>query len=126
MLSVRVTQLKPPILMLWGQQDEILPKELPGKWQAALPAPQITFKWVPRCGHSPHLEQSELVAGHMIDYLGSALGINGKAETGKTTDGPQSSNGNGVHGKEGTANGNGHAAEQEQKVVQPALVAERT
>lgn len=50
-----------PCLVMWGRQDEILPPAdyLP-KFVAALPGAQ--FRWVEECGHSPHLEQPQLLA----------------------------------------------------------------
>lgn len=54
-------------LCLWGSDDEILDKSYPKKLQAL--APTIKLKMVPRCGHTPHLEASEIVAKEVLEFV---------------------------------------------------------
>jgi len=57
-------------LILWGRQDEILPPaEYAPKFVAALPC--ATFRWVEDCGHSPHLEQADVLAAAVRTFLDS-------------------------------------------------------
>lgn len=57
-----------PTLIMWGRQDEILPPAdfLP-KFVKALPA--ANFRWVEECGHSPHLEQPQLLAQAVAAFI---------------------------------------------------------
>lgn len=69
MSEERIKQLSPPVLLLWGEGDEILSPTLATKWQTALGPSRCTFNWIPSSGHSPHLEQSQVVIQHMLKFL---------------------------------------------------------
>ena len=57
-----------PAVILWGRQDEILPPaEYAPKFVAALPG--AAFRWVEDCGHSPHLEQADVLAAAVRAFL---------------------------------------------------------
>ena len=78
-----------PCLLLWGRQDRVLPpaKYVP-PFLRALPA--CTFRWVERCGHVPHLEQSALVGDAIIAFHRGEP-VAGDADTRALTAAPASS-----------------------------------
>lgn len=49
--------LKTPTLLVWGQQDAIIPVNCAALYQRALP--QATLHVIERCGHSPGLEKPQ-------------------------------------------------------------------
>ena len=78
-----------PCLLLWGRQDRVLPPaEYVPPFLRALPA--CTFRWVERCGHVPHLEQSALVGDAIIAFHRGEP-VAGDADTRALTAAPASS-----------------------------------
>jgi len=66
----KVSQIDVPSLVLWGRQDGILEgKEFANKFIDSMPNAQL--QWVEECGHVPHLEQPELTAQYILDFLQS-------------------------------------------------------
>jgi len=66
----KVSQIDVPSLVLWGRQDGILEgKEFAQKFIDAMPNAEL--QWVEECGHVPHLEQPELTARYIADFLES-------------------------------------------------------
>eukprot|EP00577_Skeletonema_sp_RCC1716_P012585 CAMPEP_0113388216 /NCGR_PEP_ID=MMETSP0013_2-20120614/8963_1 /TAXON_ID=2843 ORGANISM="Skeletonema costatum, Strain 1716" /NCGR_SAMPLE_ID=MMETSP0013_2 /ASSEMBLY_ACC=CAM_ASM_000158 /LENGTH=411 /DNA_ID=CAMNT_0000271187 /DNA_START=66 /DNA_END=1301 /DNA_ORIENTATION=- /assembly_acc=CAM_ASM_000158 len=66
----KVSQIDVPTLVLWGRQDGILEgKEFAQKFIDAMPNAEL--QWVEECGHVPHLEQPELTARYIADFLES-------------------------------------------------------
>jgi pimeloyl-ACP methyl ester carboxylesterase len=66
----KVSQIDVPSLVLWGRQDGILDgKEFAQKFIDAMPNAEL--QWVEECGHVPHLEQPELTARYIADFLES-------------------------------------------------------
>lgn len=63
------TQLKPPVLLMWGTSDEIISPSLANKWADALGPSRCKLVWVERAGHSPHLERPDFVAQQVCDFL---------------------------------------------------------
>jgi pimeloyl-ACP methyl ester carboxylesterase len=56
------TQLVPgevtaPALVIWGQQDHLLPVSLAASWQERLPQADLVV--LNRCGHLPHVERAD-------------------------------------------------------------------
>jgi pimeloyl-ACP methyl ester carboxylesterase len=60
-------RIKVPTLLLWGDDDKLLPPAWAQAWTEGVP--QIRHVTVPECGHSPHVEQAELVLGEMRPFL---------------------------------------------------------
>jgi pimeloyl-ACP methyl ester carboxylesterase len=56
-----------PTQVIWGVQDKILPSAYAALWGERIRGAQITK--VEACGHSPHIEQCDLVTAHVIDFL---------------------------------------------------------
>jgi pimeloyl-ACP methyl ester carboxylesterase len=68
--SKKVAQCDMPSLVLWGRQDGILDgKEFGNKFVQELPNAEL--KWIEECGHVPHLEQPDLTARYISDFLNS-------------------------------------------------------
>jgi pimeloyl-ACP methyl ester carboxylesterase len=57
---------------VWGAQDKILPSAYAGLWEKRIAGAQISP--IEACGHSPHIEQCDLVTGKVISFLDRAQG----------------------------------------------------
>ena len=70
-MSKRVKELSSAsfeTLVLWGEMDEILAdKSYPTSLQQSVPS--LKFKFVPQCGHTPHLERAAFVAKEISDFI---------------------------------------------------------
>ena len=60
--------LQPPVLVLWGRQDRILPPATAQQFAEALPAATVTY--LENSGHSGHLEEPEETAAAILDFVG--------------------------------------------------------
>jgi pimeloyl-ACP methyl ester carboxylesterase len=61
-------RIKLPALVVWGDDDKIMPPEYAALWcERLLDARLVMLK---ACGHLPHVEQAGVVAGHVRDFLG--------------------------------------------------------
>lgn len=66
----KVSKIDVPSLVLWGRQDGILEgQEFAQKFIDTMPNAEL--QWVEECGHVPHLEQPELTARYITDFLES-------------------------------------------------------
>ncbi|KAJ9528549.1 hypothetical protein QJQ45_020465 [Haematococcus lacustris] len=65
----RIQQIQQPVLLLWGRHDEIIEPKLADRWASALGPQRCRLCWVERAGHSPQIEQAEMVAEHIIEFL---------------------------------------------------------
>ncbi|KAJ9527729.1 hypothetical protein QJQ45_000417 [Haematococcus lacustris] len=65
----RIQQIQQPVLLLWGRHDEIIEPKLAERWASALGPQRCRLCWVERAGHSPQIEQAEMVAEHIIEFL---------------------------------------------------------
>jgi pimeloyl-ACP methyl ester carboxylesterase len=66
----KVPMIDVPTLVLWGRQDGILDgEEFANKFIDSMP--DATLQWVEECGHVPHLEQPELTAQYISEFLRS-------------------------------------------------------
>ena len=66
-LHERLVQLKPPALVIWGKNDPVLPSKDAEIARRVLPAPRIEV--LDRCGHFPHIEQSEAFCALALEFL---------------------------------------------------------
>lgn len=55
-------------LILWGRNDEILEPTNADKFASTLPRSRLV--WVDACGHCPHLEQPQLTAQQIFEFVG--------------------------------------------------------
>jgi pimeloyl-ACP methyl ester carboxylesterase len=58
-----------PTLVIWGEEDVALGKELTLGMEPLIAAP-LLLKYVPLCGHWVQQEQPEVVNGFLLDFLG--------------------------------------------------------
>jgi len=56
-------RVKVPTLILWGENDKLLPSAYARRWQERLPGARVEI--IPECGHLAHVEKSDLVAEKM-------------------------------------------------------------
>lgn len=60
-------RIKLPALVMWGDDDKILPPVNAALWQRRLPDARMIM--VRNCGHLPHVEQADTVARDVIAFL---------------------------------------------------------
>jgi len=57
-----------PVMLIWGEQDNTVPIELAAGVRQAIP--QVQFHPIPRAGHLPHMERTDLVNPLLMAFLG--------------------------------------------------------
>jgi pimeloyl-ACP methyl ester carboxylesterase len=60
-------RIKLPALVLWGDDDKIMPPQFAALWRERLPDARLVM--VEQCGHLPHVEHAALVARHIHEFL---------------------------------------------------------
>jgi pimeloyl-ACP methyl ester carboxylesterase len=60
-------RVKLPALVVWGEDDKIMPREYAALWQERLPDARLVT--VPECGHLPHVEHADRVARLVRDFV---------------------------------------------------------
>lgn len=65
----QLANLKPSTLILWGESDRILGTEDAKRLHEVIPGSKLI--WIPDCGHVPHLEQPQLTAQHLLQFIRS-------------------------------------------------------
>ena len=63
----RLSAIQQETLILWGKQDRILGIEAAQKFKQNLPNSQL--HWIDNCGHVPHLEQAQITAQFILDFI---------------------------------------------------------
>jgi len=63
----RLSAIQQPTLIIWGKQDKILGIKDASKFKQAIPNSLLV--WIDNCGHVPHLEQPDLTATKILDWL---------------------------------------------------------
>ena len=66
-LSDRISELDLPTLILWGEKDKTLGTEDAFKFKRSIKNSRLC--WIPNCGHSPQLEQPQVTAEYILDFL---------------------------------------------------------
>jgi pimeloyl-ACP methyl ester carboxylesterase len=69
-LYERLSHLEPPVLVIWGKNDPVLPSKDAEIARRVLPAPRIEV--LERFGHCPQIEQSEAFCALVLDFLNAA------------------------------------------------------
>jgi pimeloyl-ACP methyl ester carboxylesterase len=59
-----------PTLIVWGREDGIVPVICGEQYRRRLP--NATLRVLERCGHMPPIEQPDVFAGLVLDFLGRA------------------------------------------------------
>jgi pimeloyl-ACP methyl ester carboxylesterase len=60
-------RIKLPALIVWGDDDKIMPPQYAALWHERLPDSRLVM--VEGCGHLPHIEHAALVARHVRAFL---------------------------------------------------------
>jgi pimeloyl-ACP methyl ester carboxylesterase len=60
-------RIKLPALIVWGDDDKIMPSAFAALWHERLPDARLVM--VHECGHLPHVEHAELVARRVQEFL---------------------------------------------------------
>jgi pimeloyl-ACP methyl ester carboxylesterase len=60
-------RVKLPSLIVWGDDDKIMPPANAALWQARLPDARLIM--VEGCGHLPHVEHAPAVAREVLGFL---------------------------------------------------------
>ncbi|MSQ47580.1 MAG: alpha/beta fold hydrolase [Deltaproteobacteria bacterium] len=60
-------RLRMPTLVVWGQEDRLIPVECAELYRQAIPGARLEV--LPQCGHYPHLEKTEQFIGLVRDFL---------------------------------------------------------
>lgn len=66
-VSDLVSQVSTPSLVIWGEDDAILSPATAEQFREAIPTADI--RYIPSCGHVPHLEQPNAAARAIIEFL---------------------------------------------------------
>jgi pimeloyl-ACP methyl ester carboxylesterase len=56
-----------PTLLLWGERDALVPAELAGKWQRAIPHARLVL--FPHTGHVPMVERPRMFAAALEEFF---------------------------------------------------------
>jgi pimeloyl-ACP methyl ester carboxylesterase len=62
----KLSHIKQPTLILWGESDRILGTGDAYKFKEAIADAQLI--WIENCGHVPHLEQPQITARHILEF----------------------------------------------------------
>ncbi|MFO7145275.1 2-hydroxy-6-oxohepta-2,4-dienoate hydrolase, partial [Arthrospira sp. PCC 8006] len=63
----RLNTIQQPTLILWGKNDKILGTKDAHKFRTAIPNSQLI--WIDKCGHVPHLEQPQITANQILEFV---------------------------------------------------------
>jgi pimeloyl-ACP methyl ester carboxylesterase len=63
----KLAAIQQETLIIWGKQDRILGTKPAQQFQDHLPNYQ--FHWIDNCGHVPHLEQPQITAQLILDFI---------------------------------------------------------
>ncbi len=69
-LHQQLADLAPPVLVIWGKNDPVLPSKDAAIARRVLPAPRIEV--LERCGHLPHIERFETFCELALSFLTAA------------------------------------------------------
>lgn len=60
-------RIKLPALLVWGDDDKVMPPQYAALWRERLPDARLVM--IEESGHLPHVEKADLVGRHMRDFL---------------------------------------------------------
>jgi pimeloyl-ACP methyl ester carboxylesterase len=60
-------RVKVPTHIVWGEEDRLFPPAYAALWQQRLPCASLTM--VENCGHLPHVEKTDVVSRHIIEFI---------------------------------------------------------
>jgi pimeloyl-ACP methyl ester carboxylesterase len=70
-LSKRIADIRVPTLVLWGRQDNILGVKDAARFEQTIPKCKLV--WIENCGHVPHLEQAQVTADHIAEFVAAGV-----------------------------------------------------
>jgi pimeloyl-ACP methyl ester carboxylesterase len=59
-----------PTLVLWGEDDKLLPAQYAEVWRREVPGAAVEI--IPACGHLPHVEHAGTVAKRVLEFIGAS------------------------------------------------------
>ena len=68
-LAQRLPQIKCPVKLFWGAQDQIIPVQYAQAWAEQLP--QVDLKILQNCGHLPQVEQAQICSDAILEFFSS-------------------------------------------------------
>jgi pimeloyl-ACP methyl ester carboxylesterase len=63
-------RIKLPALVIWGDDDKVMPPAYAARWRERLPDARIEM--VAECGHLPHIEKADIVIRQVREFLRGA------------------------------------------------------
>ncbi len=63
----QLSQIQQNTLIIWGENDKILGTKDAAIFQQLIPNAQL--KWIKNCGHVPHLEQPQMTAKAILEFI---------------------------------------------------------
>lgn len=69
-LRKRLHRITVPTLVVWGEQDRVLPPSYAKRFEAGISGPTTTVT-IPGCAHDCAINAPEQTAGHVLSFLGS-------------------------------------------------------
>ena len=63
----RLSEIKPPTLIIWGTEDKILGTKDAERFAKAIADSQLV--WIENCGHVPHLEKPQITAQAILNTV---------------------------------------------------------
>jgi pimeloyl-ACP methyl ester carboxylesterase len=66
-LRARLGELRQPVLLIWGEQDQVFPPARGETAQAEIPDAHLVV--IPRCGHFPQVEAAAKFRGLLLSFL---------------------------------------------------------
>lgn len=65
--QAQLAEIHQPTLILWGDSDRILGTGDAAEFQQAIADSKLI--WINHCGHVPHLEQPQITADHLLNFI---------------------------------------------------------
>lgn len=68
-LDEGISELQPPTLILWGEQDAMIPLAIGRRIHELVRGSKLEV--IPQCGHLPNLEKPAELVRHVLEFVGS-------------------------------------------------------
>lgn len=66
-MAADLPNIKQPVLLIWGKQDNVTPPEVAVEFNKLLP--NATLHWIDKCGHAPMMEHPDLFNEILHNWL---------------------------------------------------------
>jgi pimeloyl-ACP methyl ester carboxylesterase len=74
----RARDVAVPTLLVWGERDPLVPPELAGEWQHAIPQARLVL--IPRSGHVPMFERPQAFSTALQEFLDHSGDVSRRGE----------------------------------------------